>query len=97
MRFRPSEKMALQLLPYDTWNKWGQEHLLCPLLLVTSLLLVVRPGAASSVRSLLVAMPFAPSSFLLLVVFMSYTEASTLQLTVLYLDSFFFRHVFLVL
>ena len=32
------------------------------LLLVASLLLVVRPGAPSSVRSLLVAMPGAPSS-----------------------------------
>ena len=30
------------------------------------MLLVVMPGAPSSVRSLLVAMPFAPSSFLFL-------------------------------
>ena len=35
-----------------------------PLLLVASLLLVVRPGALSSIRSLLVAMPFAPRSVL---------------------------------
>ena len=44
------------------------ERLLClgmkNCLLVASLLLVVRPGAPSSVRLLLVAMPGAPSSFL---------------------------------
>ena len=34
------------------------------MVLVASLLLVVRPGAPSSVRTLLVAMPFAPSSVL---------------------------------
>ena len=42
----------------------NSSDLRCEKLLVASLLLVVRPGAPNSVRSLLVAMPGAPSSFL---------------------------------
>ena len=53
-----SDQGLLALL-LGTKSYWEQER---NMFLLASLLLVVRPGAPSSVRSLLVAMPGAPSS-----------------------------------